>query len=61
MRWIKSKTLWFNLLVAILGIIELNMLVLEPYLGDHYGIVFMAIAIINVILRTVTTTSLKDK
>lgn len=61
MRWIKSKTLWFNLLVAILGIIELNMLVLEPYLGDHYGIVFMVIAIINVILRTVTTTSLKDK
>ena len=61
MNWIKSKTLWFNLIVAVLGIIEMNMMVLQPYLGEHYGIVFMIIAIVNVVLRTVTTTSLKDK
>lgn len=61
MNWIKSKTLWFNIIVAVLGILEMNMMVLQPYLGDSYGVIFMVIAVINVILRTVTTTSLKDK
>lgn len=61
MNWIKSKTLWFNIIVAVLGIIEMNMSLMQPYLGDSYGIIFMVIAVINVILRTVTTTSLKDK
>lgn len=61
MNWIKSKTLWFNIVVAVLGIIEMNMMVLQPYLGEHYGIAFMVIAVVNVVLRTVTTTSLKDK
>lgn len=61
MNWIKSKTLWFNIVVAVLGIIEMNFSVLQPYLGEHYGIMFMFIAVVNVILRTVTTTSLKDK
>ena len=61
MNWIKSKTLWFNIIVAVLGILEMNMMVLQPYLGDSYGAIFMVIAVINVILRTVTTTSLKDK
>lgn len=61
MNWIKSKTLWFNIVVAVLGIIEMNMSLMQPYLGDSYGIIFMVIAVINVVLRTVTTTSLKDK
>ncbi len=61
MNWIKSKTLWFNIIVAVLGIIEMNMSLMQPYLGDSYGIIFMVIAVINVVLRTVTTTSLKDK
>ena len=61
MNWIKSKTLWFNIIVAVLGIIEMNMSLMQPYLGDSYGIIFMVIAVINVVLRTVTTTALKDK
>lgn len=58
---LKSKTMVFNLLVAIGAVIEMNMSVLQPMLGDHYGIVFMFVALVNVILRSITTTSLKDK
>ncbi len=57
----KSKTLQFNLLVGIFGVLELNLNVLEPMLGEHYGIVFMIIAMINVVLRVVTTMPLKEK
>ena len=44
-----------------MAVVELNMNVLQPLLGDHYGVVFMVIAVVNAILRIVTTTSLKDK
>ena len=58
---LKSKTMLFNIFVAIMAVVELNMNVLQPLLGDHYGVVFMVIAVVNAILRIVTTTSLKDK
>lgn len=61
MKWFKSRTLWFNTIVAVLGIIELNFSVLQSYLGDHYGLAFMIIAVINVILRTITTQPIKTK
>ncbi len=58
---LKSKTMLFNIFVAIMAVVELNMNLLQPMLGDHYGIVFMVIAAVNAILRIVTTTPLKDK
>lgn len=58
---LKSKTMVFNIFVAIMAVVEMNMAVLQPMLGDHYGIVFMFVALVNVILRSITTTSLKDK
>lgn len=65
MKWLtklhKSKTMLFNILVAVLGIVEMNMQVLQEYLGTHYGIIFMLVAVVNVILRTVTTKPLNDK
>ena len=58
---LKSKTMLFNIFVAIMAVIEINMSVLQPILGDHYGIVLIVIAAVNAFLRTITTTSIKDK
>lgn len=52
MRW--SKTLWFNAAVAGLATLELNFGLLEPMLGTRwYGVAFVAICVINVVLRYV--------
>jgi hypothetical protein len=61
MKWYKSKTMLFNLLIGMLGVVELNLGLFQMALGDYYGLIFMCVAMINVFLRTVTTTSLKDK
>ena len=61
MKWYKSKTMLFNLLIGMLGVVELNLGLFQMALGDYYGLILMCVAMINVFLRTVTTTSLKDK
>lgn len=65
MNWLKnihkSKTMIFNILIGILGIVELNMGLFQAALGDYYGIIFMLVAMINVVLRIVTTTPMSDK
>jgi hypothetical protein len=65
MKWLtklhKSKTMVFNILIAVLSIVELNIGLFQAVLGDYYGIIFMLVAIINVILRTVTTKPISEK
>ncbi len=65
MNWLKnihkSKTMIFNILIGLLGIVELNMGLFQAVLGDYYGIIFMLVAMINVVLRIVTTTPMSDK
>ncbi len=65
MNWLKnihkSKTMIFNIIVGVLGIVELNMGLFQAALGDYYGIIFMLVAMINVVLRIVTTTPMSDK
>jgi hypothetical protein len=65
MKWLtklhKSKTMVFNILIAVLSIVELNIGLFQAVLGDYYGIIFMLVAIINVILRTVTTQPISEK
>jgi hypothetical protein len=51
----------FNILIGLLGIVELNMGLFQAVLGDYYGIIFMLVAMINVVLRIVTTTPMSDK
>jgi hypothetical protein len=51
----------FNILIGVLGIVELNMGLFQVALGDYYGIIFMLVAMINVVLRIVTTTPMSDK
>jgi hypothetical protein len=57
----KSKTILFNLLVAFIGILEYNLHLFYDVLGEHYGIVFVVIAMIGVVLRTITTESIEEK
>lgn len=57
----KSKTMWFSMLLTTLGVLELNLHLFYDLLGEHYGVTYMAIALITAWLRTITTTSLEDK
>lgn len=65
MKWLlnlhKSKTMVFNVLVAIFAVIEINMNLLQGYLGEHYGVAFMFIAVVNAVLRIITTQPLDKK
>jgi hypothetical protein len=51
----------FNILLGFVGILEVNLGLFQTMLGEYYGIVFVLIAAIGMMLRTITTTSLSDK
>jgi hypothetical protein len=58
--WYKSKTLWVNIIVAVLATLEASTGLLQPYLPNHwYVVVAVGLPIINVVLRIITTQSLK--
>jgi hypothetical protein len=58
--WWKSKTLWVNIIVAVLASLEATTGLLQPYLLDHwYVVVAVGLPVINVVLRIVTTQGLK--
>lgn len=58
----KSKTIWFSILLALFGSIQV---LLPNYLGvlspSVYGLVTISVSICVALLRAVTTTSLSDK
>ncbi|MDH2918463.1 MAG: hypothetical protein PXX73_04640 [Sideroxydans sp.] len=57
--WYRSKTLWFNAVVAGLLVLEANFAVLQPYLaGSVYAWFSTVLAVGNAMLRVVTTASL---
>lgn len=58
----KSKTMWFALLLVILGFVAENFNYVQDIIDPkYYGISYIAIGVIVAVLRFVTTTSLKDK
>jgi hypothetical protein len=58
--WWKSKTLWVNIIVAVLASLEAATGLLQPYLPDHwYVTVAVGLPVINVVLRIITTEGLK--
>ena len=58
--WWKSKTLWVNIIVAVLASLEATTGLLQPYLPQPwYVVVAVGLPIINVVLRIVTTQGLK--
>jgi len=59
---LKSKTIWFNLLVALMGSGEAAFGFLQPYIpGNVYGWGMAVLVVGNAILRVVTTQPLSDK
>ena len=62
MNWVKSKTLWFALALAIFGVLEMNVKVFQTYLSpDFFGIFTILISVIVAILRVITTLPLSEK
>lgn len=57
----KSKTLMFSYLLVILGVLEVNLHLMQEALGPYYGATFVATAVVTAVLRTVTTKPLSDK
>lgn len=55
----KSKTNLAALAIAVIGVIEMNAPLLRPLLGDYYGVAFIAISIIMVLLREFTKEPIK--
>jgi len=57
----KSKTMMYNLALAILGILEVNFNLIASTFGSYQGIVFILIASLGAYLRLLTTMPIKDK
>jgi hypothetical protein len=60
-QYFKSKTINTALIIAMLGIVELNFQYLQSLLGAYYGAAWIVFSMIMVVLRAVTTSPLEDK
>ena len=58
---LKSKTIGFSVILAVLGVLEMQIHLVQEQLGEYYGALYIAIAVCVAGLRAVTTTSLGDK
>lgn len=53
--WWRSKTMWFNMAVAALIALEMNLPGLQGFIEPQtYAYVLMGVNIVNVVLRAVT-------
>jgi len=54
--WWKSKTIWFNVIVAALAAAEASAAVLRPMLGEQtYPVLLFTLTMGNAALRVITT------
>jgi hypothetical protein len=60
-RLAKSRTILFNMLIAVLTVIEANFNFIMGQSPDKYMYVVIFVTAANFLLRTITTESLKDK
>jgi hypothetical protein len=60
-QYLKSKTINTALIIAILGVLELNFQYLQGMLGEYYGATWIVFSMLMVVLRSVTTTSIDNK
>lgn len=62
MNALKSKTIWFSIILAIAGIIEQSQGLITQLVGSQNGgLLMMVISMIVAVLRVVTTQPLSDK
>lgn len=61
-RVIRSKTLWFNAIVAALAALEGAFSLLQPFVpGNVFAWLTVALTVGNAVLRVLTTQALADK
>lgn len=60
-QYFKSKTIIFNMLVAVFTAVELNYEFIKEHNENYYMYIVLAVTAINFILRTVTTKPLSEK
>ena len=63
---LRSKTLWFSVLLAVLGVLEVNGSLLRgflnPVLGEAWaGMVLLLVSVLVAVLRIVTTQPVSEK
>jgi hypothetical protein len=59
---LKSKTMWFSAVLAVLAAFEMQQGLVRQLVGEqNFGGVMLGISVATAILRVVTTTSLTDK
>lgn len=58
---LKSKTHWSSMAKLAVGAIVLNLPMVQDVLGDNYGYVFIGFAILDGILRELTTKPVSEK
>ena len=61
MKYLKSRTINFSILLAVMGVVEMNLHLIQDHLGDDYGAVYIIIASIVAALRVITTQDIEDK
>lgn len=52
---LKSKTYWLAIATAGLGIVEVNMHLMQEMLGQYYGAAFIVVALLAMAVREMTT------
>ena len=58
----RSRTMWWSLVIIILGVIADNLSYFHDQLGDQsYGLILMGIGIVTAVLRWNTDSSLEDR
>ena len=60
-KFLKSKTIWFSMILSVLGVIQTDPSYAAIFDPETYGKLMIAIGIVIAILRSVTTDSIKDK
>lgn len=59
---VKSKTMWFSLALAVLGVLEMQFGALKAVIPDAYqGLVFIGIGVTSAVLRVITTQAISEK
>lgn len=58
---LKSKTYWAAIFMASMSIIEINMPILQPMLGDWYPLVYVGMSIAFMAIREATSKPLSEK
>ena len=55
-RWWRSRTVWFNVAVAVFASLELSLGTLQPVLpAGWYAMAVIVVPLVNIALRRITT------